>query len=232
MFQPRDSVLVVFYLTFFLQCALSFNSRSQRHSTVVLNAKAQPTITESFGYTFAERTFNNVTVKTGGDGTGAPLRTVVSKNPRDWTPYNFKDADGEYDAPFINEAMWYRVSVRRNSEKKLAEILTSARDSDERWGNMFEEVFYPLQPVVRMKDKSLIVAYKAMAPGLVYLKTKMDPDLADDIEGMKMVYGFLKNQNNLILPLSRGKGIDLCFFSVHFCYLLLYVSCILMCSHQ
>lgn len=58
------------------------------------------------GYTFAERTVNNVTVVTGGDATGKPKRTVVSKNPRDWTPYNFRDKDGEYDVPFINVAMW------------------------------------------------------------------------------------------------------------------------------
>ena len=58
------------------------------------------------GYTFAERVVNNVTLTTGGNSTGKPKRTVVSKNPRDWTPYEFRDADGEYDVPFINEAMW------------------------------------------------------------------------------------------------------------------------------
>lgn len=208
MFPLRDSVLVAFYVTLILQCTVSFTSVRQKRHSIVLNAKASA-VKESFGYTFAERTVNNVTLQTGGNATGKPVRTVVSKNPRDWTPYNFKDADGEYDVPFINEAMWYRVSVRRNSEKKLTEILESARDSDARWGSMFEEVFYPVAPIIRMKDKSLIVGYKAMAPGLVYMKTKMDPDLADDIEGMKMVYGFLKNPNNLILPLSRGEGEDI-----------------------
>jgi transcription antitermination factor NusG len=208
MFSLRDSVVVAFYVTLILQCAVSFTSVRQKHYSIKLNAKASA-VQESFGYTFAERTVNNVTLQTGGNATGKPVRTVVSKNPRDWTPYSFKDADGEYDVPFINEAMWYRVSVRRNSEKKLTEILNSARDTDERWGKMFEEVFYPVAPVIRMKDKSLIVGYKAMAPGLVYMKTKMDPDLADDIEGMKMVYGFLKNPNNLILPLSRGEGEDI-----------------------
>lgn len=100
----------------------------------------------------------------------------------------------------------YRLSVRRNSEKKLAESLKQLRDSDENWGNMFEEVYYPQQPVVRIKDKSLVIAFKAMAPGLVYIKTKMNPDLADDIESIKGVYAFLKNPNNLIVPLSKAEG--------------------------
>jgi transcription antitermination factor NusG len=100
----------------------------------------------------------------------------------------------------------YRLSVRRNSEKKLAESLKHLRDTDENWGNMFEEVYYPLQPVVRIKDKSLVIAFKAMAPGLVYIKTKMNPDLADDIESIKGVYAFLKNPNNLIVPLSKAEG--------------------------
>lgn len=98
------------------------------------------------------------------------------------------------------------MSVRRNSEKKLAEALKLLRDSDETWGSMFEEVYYPQQPVVRIKDKSLFIAFKAMAPGLVYVKTKMNPDLADDIESIKGVYAFLKNPNNLIVPLSPAEG--------------------------
>lgn len=72
----------------------------------ILRAKDDGPSEAGFGYTFAERTVNNVTAHTGGNSTGKPKRTVVSKNPRDWTPYNFKDADGEYDVPFINEAMW------------------------------------------------------------------------------------------------------------------------------
>ena len=72
----------------------------------ILLAKDDGPSEAGFGYTFAERTVNNVTAHTGGNSTGRPKRTVVSKNPRDWTPYNFKDADGEYDVPFINEAMW------------------------------------------------------------------------------------------------------------------------------
>ena len=72
----------------------------------ILRAKDDGPSEAGFGYTFAERTVNNVTAHTGGNSTGRPKRTVVSKNPRDWTPYNFKDADGAYDVPFINEAMW------------------------------------------------------------------------------------------------------------------------------
>ena len=107
-----SSSRVVLVVCCCLLLSLSVESYSSaRHivrSYVVRQARAAKAPTETVGgYTFAERTVNNVTAHTGGNSTGKPKRTVVSKNPRDWTPYNFRDSDGEYDAPFINEAMWW-----------------------------------------------------------------------------------------------------------------------------
>lgn len=103
----QNVVLVACLCVLLLQTATSFTSTYHK-STYVKPSAAKSTIpTETVGgYTFAERVVNNVTLTTGGNSTGKPKRTVVSKNPRDWTPYVFRDADGEYDAPFINEAMW------------------------------------------------------------------------------------------------------------------------------
>lgn len=104
---PRVVLVVCCCLLLSLSVTSYSSFRHIARTYVALQARASKAPTETVGgYTFAERTVNNVTSHTGGNSTGKPRRTVVSKNPRDWTPYIFRDADGEYDAPFINEAMW------------------------------------------------------------------------------------------------------------------------------
>ena len=103
----RFAMFVLGACLLLLQSAASFRPARQNINNVQLRAVKSTVPSETVGgYTFAERVVNNVTLTTGGNSTGKPKRTVVSKNPRDWTPYNFRDADGEYDVPFINEAMW------------------------------------------------------------------------------------------------------------------------------
>ena len=100
-------VLLVFSCLILLNDVKSFSPIRQVFRTYEISAAKSTIPSETVGgYTFAERVVNNVTLTTGGNSTGKPKRTVVSKNPRDWTPYEFRDADGEYDVPFINEAMW------------------------------------------------------------------------------------------------------------------------------
>lgn len=100
-------VLLVFSCLVLLDNVKSFSPIRQLVRTFEVSAAKSTIPSETVGgYTFAERVVNNVTLTTGGNSTGKPKRTVVSKNPRDWTPYEFRDADGEYDVPFINEAMW------------------------------------------------------------------------------------------------------------------------------
>ena len=100
-------VLLVFSCLVLLDNVKSFSPIRQVVRTFEISAAKSTIPSETVGgYTFAERVVNNVTLTTGGNSTGKPKRTVVSKNPRDWTPYEFRDADGEYDVPFINEAMW------------------------------------------------------------------------------------------------------------------------------
>jgi hypothetical protein len=100
-------VLLVCSCLVFVKDVLSFSPIRQVLRASVISAAKSTIPSETVGgYTFAERVVNNVTLTTGGNSTGKPKRTVVSKNPRDWTPYEFRDADGEYDVPFINEAMW------------------------------------------------------------------------------------------------------------------------------
>jgi hypothetical protein len=48
-----------------------------------------------------------------------------------------------------------------------------------------------------------------MIPGLVYIKTAMGPDIADDIEKLATVYGFSKTKHGLVLPLSDEQASSL-----------------------
>ena len=133
-------------------------------------------------------------------------KTTFSKNPRDRTGFNFTDELGEYDVPIIDVPMWFRIQVRRNSERKFTENINKLRMSSERWGNIITNAFYPTSAYVKFKGKELAFVTKPMTPGLVYLKLIMNPDVADDLEMIKGVYGFVKNAHRLVLPISEEEG--------------------------
>ena len=133
-------------------------------------------------------------------------KAVFSRNPRDRTGFNFTDEFGEYDVPIIDVPMWFRVQVRRNSERKFTENINKLRMSSERWGNIITNAFYPTSAYVKFKGKELAFVTKPMTPGLVYLKLIMNPDVADDLETIKGVYGFVKNSHRLVLPISEEEG--------------------------
>ena len=133
-------------------------------------------------------------------------KAVFSRNPRDRTGFNFTDEFGEYDVPIIDVPMWFRVQVRRNSERKFTENINKLRSSSERWGQIITNAFYPTSAYVKFKGKELAFVTKPMTPGLVYLKLIMNPDVADDLETIKGVYGFVKNSHRLVLPISEEEG--------------------------
>ena len=133
-------------------------------------------------------------------------KASFSKNPRDRTGFNFTDEFGEYDVPIIDVPMWFRVQVRRNSERKFTENINKLRMSSERWGQIITNAFYPTSAYVKFKGKELAFVTKPMTPGLVYLKLVMNPDVADDLETIKGVYGFVKNSHRLVLPISEEEG--------------------------
>jgi transcription antitermination factor NusG len=118
--------------------------------------------------------------------------------------------------PIVDDPRWYRVSVRKNSERKFFELFRELRDSSascstgERWGEVIDDSYYPTLSFVKIgskaQGKALQLATKPMLPGLVYLKTKMSPDIADDVEVMQGVYGFTKNVDGLIVPLTESES--------------------------
>lgn len=96
-----SSVLVLLCLFFpYNVVAYSLLQRFLSKSNVILYAKkALTTSASSPDTSIGQKTVVEAKKK-------ASRKPVTSKNPRDWTPYNFKDQHGEYDVPFINEPMW------------------------------------------------------------------------------------------------------------------------------
>lgn len=86
----------------------------------------------------------------------------------------FSDEEGDYDVPIIKDAMWYRLSVRKNSEKKLCELMMNLKQT-RKWASIIEDAYYPQTLYVKFKGNALTCGVKPMLPGIVYFKIKMGP---------------------------------------------------------
>lgn len=102
----------------------------------------------------------------------------------------------------------YRVMVRRNWEKKFCEYFLSARYED-KWRSVIMDAYYPTTEYVKIKAKALAIATKPLVPGMIYLKSKMSPEIADSLENYNGIYGFAKNMHGLVLPLREEEAKDL-----------------------
>jgi transcription antitermination factor NusG len=102
----------------------------------------------------------------------------------------------------------YRLQVRKNTEKRFCDNIMQLRLSNPVWNDVISDVYYPQSNFVRFKGKSLELSCRAMIPGLLYLKMKMGPDVADDIENSDNVYGFAK-KNGIVLPISEDEGLQI-----------------------
>ena len=122
--------------------------------------------------------------------------------------YIYHDDEGGYDVPFINSTMWYRLAVRKGSERKVTEKLLALKDGDPKY-NFIEDAFCPQSPYLKFKGKSLTLAYKPVIPGLAYIKCLMNPDLADDVESVEGVFGFHKGYQTVVVPLNAEQGLQL-----------------------
>ena len=90
--------------------------------------------------------------------------------------YNYSDEDGSYDVPFVREQKWYRLNVKKASEKKLYEYFQQhSKATDSIWKDVVMDAYYPSKSYLTFKGKNLQIKSKAMIPGLLYLKTsRMD----------------------------------------------------------
>ena len=125
--------------------------------------------------------------------------------PKQATGLNFTDAYGEHDVPIVDTPLWYRLNVRKASEKRVCETLLALSD-EPRWRGVITDAYYPQTSYVRFKAKALDVAAKPLVAGLVYVKTRMNPDIADDLERLQGIYGLTKTLNAFVQPLSEEQA--------------------------
>lgn len=106
----------------------------------------------------------------------------------------------------------YRLLVRKNSEGTVFEALTTQIRTTGK-GNLVGKVvdaYYPQKMLLKFKGKKqtgdgLAAVAKAMIPGLVFVRTTMNAEVADMIEGIDGVRGFLKGRNGRVAPLSESE---------------------------
>eukprot|EP01041_Mallomonas_annulata_P003360 gene3360-6652_t len=115
----------------------------------------------------------------------------------------YKDEKGvEFDVPFSSQPMWYRLLVKKNNERKVYEAILELK-KQQRWANVLEDAFYPRTPFVRFKGNNVVLDSRPMVIGLLYVKTAMNPIIADAIEGIEGIYGLGKDQQNKVVPLFK-----------------------------
>jgi hypothetical protein len=54
-----------------------------------------------------EASANGTVLSAALNGTTTTTKRSRKVNPRDLTGFNYRDADGEYDVPIVDEPMWY-----------------------------------------------------------------------------------------------------------------------------
>jgi len=127
------------------------------------------------------------------------------------TGFVFSKHDDGTDIPIINDYMWFRIIVRKKSEKRICDSVMKLIKENTQWAKYFNEAAFPIDYYVRMKGKGLIYTTKPLTPGVVYLKMKMNKQLYDLVNGVNGVYGFLKSNNkmNVVLPVSPEDSISM-----------------------
>jgi transcription antitermination factor NusG len=180
--------------------AQRFTRQQLKLWTSTVNAPAVTAISEKLQV--AANMNSTVATKTAAT---ASRKKAPKLTPKQATGLIYFDKQGEYDVPLVDEPMWYRLQVRKNSEKRICEMFLLLRD-DDHWKGIISDCHYPQSSYVRLKGKLLSVAAKPLIPGLVYLKTKMNPDIADDLERIHGIYGFTKSLNSFVQPLSADQA--------------------------
>ena len=145
---------------------------------------------------------NDVQVKSKSKPKPKPRAKKVEKPREIMNNFNYTDSTGTYDVPFLEEPMWFRASVRKGSEKKMADTLKELCEEPQ-WKNILFDAYCPLGTVPKLKGKNIVASYKPSMPGTIYVKTKMSPDIADDLEQIDGFYGFPKNLYRKVLPIDE-----------------------------
>lgn len=115
--------------------------------------------------------------------------------------YKDEKSHEEFDVPFVSEPAWYRIAVRKSSERALRDKFL-----EKKWEHIIADAFVPLSSYVTFdrKGDTLALNFRPQVAGTVFLCThRMSPDIADEIESVYGVYGFTKSMSNLVVPLNE-----------------------------
>lgn len=99
--------------------------------------------------------------------------------------------------------------MKKATEKSAVTQLLNLTNQDPKWEGVIEDAFHAETYFVRFKGKELQYAAKPISHGRIYVKCKMDPDIADDFEEMFGTYVFEKTDFygvELVFPLSENEG--------------------------
>lgn len=140
-------------------------------------------------------------VRTPEDLRKEKLQRETRENIRNKTGLRFES--DEDDVPIVDQARWWCLQVRRNSERKICKEIADIAAKHPRFQGQILQGFHPESATPKMlKHGSLSVSYKPMMPGMVYVSSCMSPDIADKIESLPGVLGLVKNKDGLVVPLT------------------------------
>jgi len=81
-------------------------------------------------------------------------RRQAATSARDRTGFLFRDSEGEYDVPFIDEPRWFWLQTRKNSERKVCEALKQIGASQPRFRDKILDAYHPESVTIKMKGAS------------------------------------------------------------------------------
>lgn len=97
------------------------------HALADAPAVAAPNLTAVLNVT-AEKTPPKEEKKPPKKGKALTLKQLKAA-----TGLAYADEYGEYDVPIVDTPMWFRLNVKRNSEKRMQSTLLALADHDHRW---------------------------------------------------------------------------------------------------
>lgn len=132
-----------------------------------------------------------------------------------WSCYLTLTATLLYDPPRLFDR--YRVLVRKGSESTVSESLLQSVKKGGQWAGSVVDAFYPRLVSFSFQrskkaGKGLAIVSKPMIPGVVFVKMRMNPDLADDMESSSGVNRLATNEFNLVVPLDEVEAEEISIF--------------------
>ena len=120
--------------------------------------------------------------------------------------YNYSDGVKKHDVPFLDEPMWFDLFVVPASTLELANYFQSLMNTS-KWNCTITDVYCPLNiPYYRFgAQKKLMLLNAPLVPGFMYIKCRMNPRIADNLEDISGVIDLRRNVYGLVLPVEPDR---------------------------